>query len=126
MYLIFLGAGSEMALLFYYLAVTYHSSIIHLPLLAVYFWSMDTLNTNFPTPGTIEDNLKSSGRIYRFNAECYRNTDKAILIWRDIWLPRSEIKITWGDQQVDCVNVKLCVPKWLIKKTLLDKKLKVD
>jgi len=87
---------------------------------------MDTLNTNFPASGTIEDNLKPGNKVYKFNAECYRDTGEAILIWRDIWLPKSEIKIVWGGLQVDSVNVKLSVPKWLIKKTLLDKKLKVD
>ena len=66
--------------------------------------------------GTIENNLKPGGRIYKFNAECYRDTRKAILVWRDIWLPKSEIKIVWGDPQIDCVSVSLSVPKWLIKK----------
>ena len=70
----------------------------------------------FPSKGTIENNLKPGGRIYKFNAECYRDTGKAILVWRDIWLPKSEIKIVWGDPQIDCVSVSLSVPKWLIKK----------
>ena len=80
----------------------------------------------FPHAGTIEDNLKPSEKIYRFNAECYINTSKAILIWRHIWLPKSEIKIVWGEPQIDFVNVKLSIPKWLIKKTLLNDYLKVD
>ena len=80
----------------------------------------------FPQTGTIEDNLKSGEKIYRFKAECYKNTKKAIQIWHDIWLPKSQIKIVWGDLQVDHINVLLSVPKWLIKKTLLDNYLKVD
>lgn len=80
----------------------------------------------FPPPGTIEDNLKSADQIYRFNAECYQATIKAIQIWKGIWLPKSEIKIVWGERQIDYVDVKLSVPKWLIKKTLLNDYLKVD
>ena len=80
----------------------------------------------FPPAGTIEDNLKPGDKVYRFNAECYRNTKRAILIWHDIWLPKSQIKIVWGELQVDYINVTLSVPKWLIKKTLLDDYLKVD
>jgi hypothetical protein len=82
--------------------------------------------STFPNAGTVEDNLKPVGRVYKFNAECYRDTDKAILIWHDIWLPNSQIKIVWGERQVDYVDVKLSVPKWLVKKTLLDDYLKVD
>jgi len=80
----------------------------------------------FPHTGTIEDNLIPGEKVYRFNAECYRNTQKAIQIWHDIWLPKSQIKIVWGVMQVDYINVTLSVPKWLIKKTLLDNYLKVD
>ena len=80
----------------------------------------------FPHAGTIEDNLKPGEKVYRFNAECYKNTGKAILIWRDIWLPKSQIKIVWGELQIDYIDVNLSVPKWLIKKTLLDDYLKVD
>ena len=80
----------------------------------------------FPHAGTIEDNLKPGEKVYRFNAECYKNKGKAILIWRDIWLPKSQIKIVWGELQIDYIDVKLSVPKWLIKKTLLDDYLKVD
>ena len=74
----------------------------------------------FPPVGTVEDNLKPGGRFYRFNAECYKNTKRAIQIWHDIWLPKSQIKIVWGDLQVGYVNVKLSIPKGLIKKTLLN------
>ena len=96
---------------------------------------MDTFYVNlkkriaatFPNAGTVEDNLKPGGQIYRFNADCYKDTGKAILIWHNIWLPKSEIKIQWGDLQDDfSIVVKLSVPKWLIKKTLLDNYLKVD
>ena len=80
----------------------------------------------FPHAGTIEDNLKPGEKVYRFNAECYKNTKRAIQIWHDIWLPKSQIKIVWGELQVDYVDVKLSVPKWLIKKTLLNDYLKVD
>lgn len=80
----------------------------------------------FPPAGTIEDNLKSDDRIYRFNAECYKNTSKSIKIWHDIWLPKSQIKIVWGEPQIDCVEVRLSFPKWLIKKTMLDNYLKVE
>jgi hypothetical protein len=80
----------------------------------------------FPSAGTIEDNLKPSEKVYRFKAECYRNTRRAIQIWHDIWLPKSQIKIVWGELQVDYIDVTLSVPKWLIKKTLLDNYLKVD
>jgi hypothetical protein len=80
----------------------------------------------FPHAGTIEDNLKPGEKVYKFNTECYNNTGKAILIWRDIWLPKSQIKIVWGELQIDYIDVKLSVSKWLIKKTLLDDYLKVD
>ena len=81
----------------------------------------------FPNAGIVEDNLKPGGRVFRFNAECYKDTGKAILIWHGIWLPKSLIKIEWGDLQDDfIIDVKLSVPKWLIKKTLLDNYLKVD
>ena len=80
----------------------------------------------FPSAGTIEDNLRPGEKVYRFNAECYKNTKRAIQRWHDIWLPKSQIKIVWGELQVDCVEVKLSVPKWLIKKTLLDNYLKVE
>lgn len=80
----------------------------------------------FPHAGTIEDNLKPGGRVYRFNAECYQNTKKAIQIWHDIWWPKSQIRIVCGEMQVDNFDVTLSVPKWLIKKTLLDNYLKVD
>ena len=42
----------------------------------------------FPHSGTVEDNLKPGDRVYRFNAECYKDTDNAILIWHDIWLAK--------------------------------------
>ena len=80
----------------------------------------------FPDTGTVEDNLKPGEKIYRFTAECFKNTGKAILIWRDIWLPKSQIKIVWGEPQIDNTDVTLSVPKWLIKKTLLNDYLKVD
>ena len=81
----------------------------------------------FPNAGTVEDNLKPVDQVYRFNAECYKDTGKAILIWHTIWLPKSHIKIVWGELQDEfIINVKLSVPKWLIKRTLLDKYLKVD
>jgi hypothetical protein len=51
---------------------------------------------------------------------------KAIQIWHQILLPKSEIKIVCGDQKVDGDNVTLSVSKWLIKKTLLNDYLKVD
>jgi hypothetical protein len=80
-----------------------------------------------PSAGTIEDNLDPGEyRIYRFNAECYGVTKHAIMIWRDIWLPKSRIKIGWGEADIDHVKVILSVPKWLIKRTLLDNYLKVD
>jgi hypothetical protein len=81
---------------------------------------------SFPSTGTIEDNLKPDEKIYRFNAECYQNTKKAIQIWHDIWLPKSQIKIVWDERQIDYINVQLSVPKWLIKNKLLSDKLKVD
>lgn len=81
----------------------------------------------FPQAGTVEDNLKPGNRVYTFNTECYRDTEKAILIFHNIWLPKSQIKIKWGDLQEDfIIDVKLSVPKWLIKKTLLNDYLKVD
>ena len=100
----------------------------------LYISDMDThtelikrrIATTFPKAGTTEDNLKPGDRVYRFNAECYRDTAKAIKIGHDIWLPKSQIKIVWGEFQVDHVNVRLSVPKWLIKKTLLGGYLKVD
>ena len=84
------------------------------------------ISAAFPHSGTVEDNLKSGEKVYRFNAECYKNTKRAIKIWHDIWLPKSQIKIVWGEMQVDHIDVTLSVPKWLIKKTLLDNYLKVD
>ena len=57
----------------------------------------------------IEDKLKPGEIVYRFNAECYRNTRRAIQIWRDIWLPKSQIKIVWGEMQIDYVDVTLFV-----------------
>ena len=57
-------------------------------------------STVFPNPGTIEGNLKPGEKVFRFNTECYHVTKKAILIWRDIWLPRSFIKIVWGELQL--------------------------
>ena len=52
---------------------------------------------------------------------------KAILIWHDTWLPKSEIEIVLGELQDDFIlDVKLSAPKWLINKTLLDDYLKVD
>jgi len=80
----------------------------------------------FPHAGTSEDNLKPDEKVYRFKAACYKNTKRAIQIWHDIWLPKSQIKIVWGDPQIDHVDVTLSVPKWLIKKTLLGDYLKVD
>jgi len=67
----------------------------------------------FPHAGIIEDNLKPGEKVYRFNAECYKNTKKAIQIWHDIWLPKSQIKIVWGKLQVDYIEVTLSVPKWI-------------
>jgi len=80
----------------------------------------------FPPAGTIEDNLKSEDQIYRFDTECYRVTDKAILVWDDIWLPRNHIKIAWDEFKGDFVKVRLSVPKWLILKTFLNARLKID
>ena len=83
----------------------------------------------FPHAGTVEDNLnlKPEDRVYRFNAECYRDTGQSILIWHDIWLPKSQIKIVWGQLQDDFkIDVKLSVPRWLIKATVLDEYLKAD
>jgi hypothetical protein len=83
----------------------------------------------FPYAGKVEDNLniKPEDRVYRFNAECYRDTGQSILIWHDIWLPKSRIKIVWGELQDDfIINVKLSVPKWLVKVTMLNKYLKAD
>jgi hypothetical protein len=34
---------------------------------------------SFPPIGTIEDNLKPGEKVYRFNADCYKNTKKAHL-----------------------------------------------
>ena len=50
----------------------------------------------FPSAGTVENNLKPGEKVYRFNAECYKNTKRAIQIWHDIWLPKSQIKIVWA------------------------------
>ena len=80
----------------------------------------------FPPAGTIEDNLKSEDQIHRFDTECYQVTDKAILVWKDVWLPRKHIKIAWGEFKGDFVNVRLSVPKWLIIKTFLNEQLKID
>ena len=81
----------------------------------------------FPQAGTTEDNLKPGDRAYRFNAECYRDSGKAILIWHNIWLPKSQIKIVWGELQDDfIIDVKLSVPRWLVKATVLDEYLKAD
>ena len=81
----------------------------------------------FPHAGTVEDNLNPDDKVYTFNAECYKDTGKSILIWHDIWLPKPKIKIVWGELQEDfIIDVKLSVPKWLIKKTLLNDYLKVD
>ena len=85
------------------------------------------ISSAFPNTNTVEDNIKPGNRIYTFNTEGYRDTRKAILIFHNIWLPKSQIKIKWGDLQEDfIIDVKLSVPKWLIKKTLLDDYLKVD
>jgi hypothetical protein len=85
------------------------------------------ISSAFPNANTVEDNLKPGKRVYTFNTECYRDTGKAILIFHNIWLPKSQIKIKWGDLQEDfIIDVKLSVPKWLIKKTLLNDYLKVD
>ena len=87
------------------------------------------LTAAFPYAGKVEDNLniKPGDRVYRFNAECYRDTGQSILIWHDIWLPKSRIKIVWGELQDDfIINVKLSVPRWLVKATVLDEYLKAD
>jgi len=111
---------------FYCLALTYRFPLIAYLRLSLYPQGINTdIKIIFPAPGTNEDNLKPRGRVYRFNAECYKATSKAIKIWKDIWLPKSEIKIVWGELQIDYVDVTLSVPKWLIKKTLLNDKLKV-
>ena len=89
----------------------------------------DDLNRKtFPPAGTVEDNLKPGvEQVYRFNAECYKNTARAILIWHDIWLPKSQIKIVWGGlNEAFTIDVKLSVPKWLIKATMLNQYLKAD
>ena len=81
----------------------------------------------FPHAGTTEDNLKPGDRAYRFNAECYRDSGKAILIWHNIWLPKSQIKIVWGELQNDfIIDVTLSVPRWLVKATVLNEYLKAD
>ena len=87
---------------------------------------INKIKAAFPYAGTVEDNLKPGEQVHKFNAQCYKDTGKAILIWHDIWLPKSQIKIVWGDLQIDYVDVRLSVPKWLIKKTLLYDYLKVD
>jgi hypothetical protein len=45
------------------------------------------LTAAFPNAGKVEDNLniKPEDRVYRFNAECYRDTGQSILIWHDIY-----------------------------------------
>ena len=70
----------------------------------------------FQAKGTIENNLKPGGRIYKFNAECYRDTGKAILVWRDIWLPKSEIKNSLGRS-----SDRLCKCEFVCSK-VVDKK----
>ena len=81
----------------------------------------------YPHAGTVEDELNPGDTVYRFNAECYKDTGQAILIWHDIWLPKSQIKIVWGELQDDfIIDVKLSVPRWLIKATVLDEYLKAD
>ena len=81
----------------------------------------------FPHAGTVEDNLLPGDTVYRFNAECYKDTVRAILIWHDIWLPKSQIKIVWGELQDDfIIDVKLSVPRWVVKATMLGNYLKAD
>jgi len=81
----------------------------------------------FPHAGTVEDKLLPGDTAYRFNAECYKDTGQAILIWHDIWLPKSQIKIVWGELQDDfIIDLKLSVPRWLIKATMLGNYLKAD
>ena len=87
------------------------------------------LTAAFPHAGTVEDNLniKPGDRVYRLNEECYRDSGQSILIWHDIWLPKSQIKIVWGQLQDDFkIDVTLSVPRWLIKATVLDEYLKAD
>ena len=38
----------------------------------------------FPHAGNVEDKLNPRDTVYTFNAECYRDTGKAILIWHDM------------------------------------------
>ena len=81
----------------------------------------------FPHAGNVEDKLNSGDTVYRFNAQCYKDTGQAILIWHDIWLPKSQIKIVWGELQDDfIIDVKLSVPRWLVKSTMLGNYLKAD
>ena len=59
--------------------------------------------------------VKQGSQVYAFSAECYRDTGKAILIWHDVWLPKSQIKIVWGElREGFIIDVRLTVPKWLI------------
>ena len=38
------------------------------------------ISSAFPHAGTVEDKLNPGHTVYTFNAECYRDTGKAILI----------------------------------------------
>jgi hypothetical protein len=81
----------------------------------------------FPHAGTVEDNLNPGDTVYRFNAQCYKDTGQAVLIWHDIWLPKSQIKFVWVEfQYVFIIDVKLSFPRWLIKATMLGNYLKAD
>ena len=57
------------------------------------------ISAAFPHASSVEDNLQPGNKLYTFRCECYKDSGRAILIWYDIWLPKSQIKIVWGDLQ---------------------------
>jgi hypothetical protein len=48
---------------------------------------------NVTNAGTTEDNLQPGSRVYKFNTHCFQDAGIAILIFHNIWLPKSQIKI---------------------------------